>query len=255
MLVWIIFIILLLYIIFIIKGKYKLSHFLGNISPQINNNKNTPLQLTDIPPFDMYQLMEQPSDPRYVYIADIGGYLLPYHELDFGLQYHRWMYHYFREFYNKDDKLKNVHPEDDLYYGGHYGHDYGSDRYGYRGDYYGKYGISPYKFKLTYKNGKPFFDTSIYPTKETGFAGGLYSQRYSGTGTRRSGLRVGYDVPSFQGQISEPFCNIENDSEDEGLNWPTANGLPAYPTFPVSENYSCPREPQIATSYAVRINR
>ena len=177
---------------------------------------------SSIPKFDAYQLMEQPSDPRYVFVPEIRAYLLPFDELDFGLEYHRWMYYYFPMYYEQYYDI--AWPFDyewsyDLYYGGNYGGDYGGDFYGYRGDYYNK--KHPKKYVRKVKPSKyipdetnmPKINTLIYPTKKTGFSGGQYSQRYSGAGSRGSGLRHGYDAPNFHGIVAntkEKFTSLEN---------------------------------------------
>lgn len=172
----------------------------------------------DIPSFDAYQIMEQPSDPRYVWVPEANGYLLPYDELDFGLPYHRWMYYYFPGYYSQyyDNNWPFDYPwPHDLYYGGSYGGDYGGDFYGYRGDYYKyRYRSGPgrnYNYRISndisqyYPNraNMPLVYTESYPTRRSGFAGGQYSQRFAGRGSRGSGLRIGSNTPSFNGRIAK----------------------------------------------------
>jgi len=167
---------------------------------------------SDVPAFNAYQLMEQPSDPRYVWVPGVNGYLLPFNELDFSLPYHRWMYYYYPNYYQTyyDTVWPFNHPWPyDLYYGGSYGGDYGGDFYGYRGDYYRQRNNNylPYNYRRDNRDTKyypsranmPLINTGSYPNHQTGFAGGQYSQRFSGFGSRGSGLRTGSHAPSFGG--------------------------------------------------------
>ena len=192
--------------------------------PGINQN----ILPSDIPPFDAYQIMEQPSDPRYVWVPEANGYLLPYDELDFGLPYHRWMYYYFPGYYSQyyDTEWPFDYPwPHDLYYGGSYGGDYGGDFYGYRGDYYKhRYRSGPgrnYNYRVSndisryYPNraNMPLVHTASYPTRRSGFAGGQYSQRYAGTGSRGSGLRMGSNTPSFNGRVARTRENFSTETD------------------------------------------
>jgi len=145
---------------------------------------------------------------------------LPYKELDMTFPYHRWMYHYYPSFYSSYGAYNWPlnYPADDsnvlngeFYYGGNYGGDYGGDFAGYYGDYSMKkdplYRAFPYRTESPNRViipplfQSPKFNSNDYPTSETGFAGGLYSQRFSNAG---SSLRRG----SIQGRAKEGFNTV-----------------------------------------------
>lgn len=113
--------------------------------------------LYDLPKEDVYVAMETPPDDRYVYFKSRHVYLLPIQKLDFNLDYHRWMYYYYPEFY---------------------------------GQYYLTFW--PFKEKV-YRRVKDdyYVDTQIYPTEESGFAGGWSSQRFINGKAYKSGLTAG----------------------------------------------------------------
>lgn len=165
-----------------------------------------------IPDFNAYQPMESPADTRYVYYPEEGVYLLPFEELDMTFPYHRWMYYYYPSFYSSyySYDWPFNYPADDnrFYYGGNYGGDFGGDFAGYYGDYSIDrdllYRTFPYRTESPNRViipplfQSPKFDTQTYPSSRTGFAGGLYSQRFSNAG---SSLRRG----SIQGRSREGF--------------------------------------------------
>ena len=140
----------------------------------------------DIPPFEAYQPMESPSDPRYIYFSEQNVYLLPFDQLDFTFPYHRWMYYYYPAFYGQYYRnnwpFKSAWGYGPYYYGGYYGGDYGGDFSGYYGDYNRDYNYprnSPYLPRTKTSLQTAHYDSHTYPNKQTGFAGGQYSQRFS----------------------------------------------------------------------------
>lgn len=117
-----------------------------------------------IPEPNAYVPFETPPDPRYVFVKEIGIYLLPYQYLNFELPYHRWMFYTFPTFYSP------------YMYNDVYGANYAFDRYG---DAPPNPGFDGPVYVRDVAPSLPI-DTSVYPTSQTGFAGGWSSLRFTG---------------------------------------------------------------------------
>jgi len=82
------------------------------MAPQLSTNNietlqnlRPPLPKNVIPGGSASNMFEpyttKPSDPRYVYVENLGIWLLPYEHLNFSLPYDQWMYYHFPAYYNQ----------------------------------------------------------------------------------------------------------------------------------------------------------
>lgn len=155
-----------------------------------------------IPPFNAYIPFESPPDPRYVFVPEIGVYLLPYQYLNFDNTFDRWMYYSYPGFYNQ-------YIFDDIY-----GDNYAFSHYKDSPDN-ATYNIPPARIKI---------DTSKYPNKKSGFAGGWGSLKFSGNDPYNPNNMGGIN------DVKENFDSVSNVSDVSNVSF-TSIDLIEVPEF------------------------
>lgn len=202
----------------------------SNIASNQNTPIIMDLNSTDIPAYNAYSPVESPPDQRYQYVPDVSAYLLPYQYLNMQLPYDRWMYYHFPSYYSPNyppeytpnlwprrtyplsvyDYMNNIFVDNDIYGANYFYDNYANDIYGIRGPkYHYPHNHSRHRYRSDSRNYEnPYkltknhsriigsidsinVNTDEYPTKESNFAGGWSSQRFTNGMASASGLTAG----------------------------------------------------------------
>lgn len=189
----------------------------NQVSDDQIDNFHYPIEMpnpADIPPPSAYVPFETPPDDRYVYFADRNVYLLPFDFLNFSLPFDRWMYYHYPEFYHS-------------YYNVYWPfHSPSGSRRRYSPKSISHFtnfdSLEPDKNSTLVRGpGSRFaspprssyeINTAIYPTRESGFAGGLWSQQFINGGAYKSGLTSGRAMGGFGGGSNAYGAKMSTDT-------------------------------------------